>query len=142
MSVYSRWVEARGTITIESMPALRHGSKPVFSLALGVGRLVGRGGVRGERRAAAEEVRIDAEAVLRLDGERRDGRLDAVALQRTAVASVGGPRELVERDHRLDARVGALDFRDRGGAERVADDREPDPAARGDRLAVLGAIPQ
>jgi hypothetical protein len=31
MSVYSRWVDARGTTTIESTPALRQASKPVFS---------------------------------------------------------------------------------------------------------------
>src|SRR4051812_7993785 len=44
MSVYSRWVDARGTTTIVSMPALRHGSKPVFSSRLGSGAWVGEPG--------------------------------------------------------------------------------------------------
>src|SRR3954453_6615537 len=37
MSVYSRWVEARGTTSIVSMPALRHASKPVSCSRLGLG---------------------------------------------------------------------------------------------------------
>src|SRR3954453_6728499 len=37
MSVYSRWVEARGTITIESRPAAVHPSKPERSPGAGSG---------------------------------------------------------------------------------------------------------
>src|SRR3954447_62185 len=37
MSVYSRWVEARGTTTIESTPAAVQPSKPVFSSRRGSG---------------------------------------------------------------------------------------------------------
>src|SRR4051812_6808592 len=41
MSVYSRWVEARGTTTIESTPAAVQPSKPVFSSRRGSGACVG-----------------------------------------------------------------------------------------------------
>src|SRR3954464_7017030 len=37
MSVYSRWVDARGTISIVSMPAFRQASKPVSCSRLGFG---------------------------------------------------------------------------------------------------------
>src|SRR4051794_14598587 len=39
MSVYSRWVDDRGTTSIESTPALRHESNPVSRSRLGSGPL-------------------------------------------------------------------------------------------------------
>ena len=44
MSVYSRCVDARGTTTIESTPALRQPSKPVFSSRCGSGPWLGECG--------------------------------------------------------------------------------------------------
>src|SRR3954454_10595958 len=41
MSVYSRWVEARGTTSIVSMPALRQASKPVSCSRCGFGACSG-----------------------------------------------------------------------------------------------------
>jgi hypothetical protein len=41
MSVYSRWVEARGTISMESTPAPFHPSNPVFFSRRGSGACVG-----------------------------------------------------------------------------------------------------
>src|SRR4051812_5089485 len=41
MSVYSRWVEARGTTTIESTPAAFQPSYPVFSSRFGSGACMG-----------------------------------------------------------------------------------------------------
>src|SRR5437667_43651 len=41
----SRWVDARGTITIESTPALRQASKPVFSSRRGSGAFEGSPGL-------------------------------------------------------------------------------------------------
>src|SRR5215218_11101852 len=50
MSVYSRWVEARGTITIESTPADRQSSKPVASSRRGSGAWVGDETPEGSKR--------------------------------------------------------------------------------------------
>src|SRR5919202_2761030 len=41
MSVYSRCVDARGTTSMASTPALRHASNPVFFSRLGSGRSEG-----------------------------------------------------------------------------------------------------
>src|SRR4051794_34846589 len=55
MSVYSRCVEARGTITIESTPALRHASKPVASSRFGSGALLGSLGAGVNDRPAFDQ---------------------------------------------------------------------------------------
>ena len=70
MSVYSRWVEARGTTSIESTPAARQASKPVLRSRIGSGACVGEAGCGVQRGRAVQEVRLDREAVLRLDRER------------------------------------------------------------------------
>ena len=71
MSVYSRCVEARGTISIESTPAPCHPSKPVFCSRRGSGASVGGPGCALDRRAVLHEVRLRVEAVLGLHGQRR-----------------------------------------------------------------------
>ena len=69
MSVYSRCVEARGTISIESTPApsprRRSRSSP---RGCGSGASVGGPGWPLDRRAVLHEVRLDVEAVLGLHG--------------------------------------------------------------------------
>ena len=138
MSVYSRCVDARGTTSIESTPASRHASKPVVRLAPRVRRLVGGPG----RGAIDEPCCIQYGCTLK---PYSDWTASAGTTGLTSLRPGKPPArrvQLVERDDGLHAVVDALHVRDRGRAERVADDRDARRAPGRGGPPVAAAVEQ